>query len=171
MGGLYNLGLRGCCMIVQIVFLILTAPQFRFLLSFVMFFGLTLLSFVLVKKTPIYLSLYIGLIVASLYIIFPIALGINHNRVDFYPKSFSLSQIVIPKSNCNLRATFSKKTKGNLQYYSPDEHSYIWVTGDGKLPCVNSKQIEYFEKKLGYYPQLRGDSFSEGFYSKKIVKP
>ena len=158
-------------MIVQIVFLILTAPQFRFLLSFVMFFGLTLLSFVLVKKTPIYLSLYIGLIVASLYIIFPIALGINHNRVDFYPKSFSLSQIVIPKSNSNLRATFSKKTKDNLQYYSPDEHSYIWVTGDGKLPCVNSKQIEYFEKKLGYYPQLRGDRFSEGFYSKKIVKP
>jgi hypothetical protein len=158
-------------MIVQIVFLILTAPQFRFLLSFVLFFGLTLLSFVLVKKTPIYISLYVGLIVASLYVIFPIAPGINHNRVDFYPKSFSLSQIVIPKSNSNLRATFSKNTKGNLHYYSPDEHSYIWVTGDGELPCVNSKQIEYFDKKLGYYPQLRGTTLAEGFYSKKVVKP
>ena len=158
-------------MIVQIVFLILTTPQFRFLLSFVLFFGLTLLSFVLVKKTAVYLSLYCGLIVASIYVLFPIEIGINHNRVDFYPRSFSLSQIVIPKSNSNLRTTFSKKIKGNLQYNSPDEHSYIWVTGDGNLPCLNSKQIEYFEKKLGYYPQLRGDSFSEGFYSKKIAKP
>lgn len=158
-------------MIIQIVFLILTAPQFRFILSFVLFFGLTLFSFVLVKKTPICIGLYIGLIVASLYVIFPIAIGINHSRVDFYPKSFSLSQIVIPKSNSNLRATFSKKSKGNLQYNSPDEQSYIWVTGDGKLPCVNSKQIEYFHEKLGYYPQLRGATLSEGFYSKKTVKP
>ena len=158
-------------MIVQIVFLIFTAPQFRFLLPFLLFFGLTLLSFVLVKKTPIYISLYIGLIIASLYVLFPIALGINHNRVDFYPKSFSLSQIVLPKSNSNLQATFSKKTKGNLQYNSPDEHSYIWVTGSGNLPCVNSKQIEYFEEKLGYYPQLRGTTLAEGFYSKNATKP
>ncbi len=158
-------------MIAQIVFLILTTPQLRFLLSFLLFFGLTLLSFVLVKKTPIYISLYIGLIAASLYVMLPIALGINHHRVDFYPKAFSLSQIIIPKSNSNLRATFSKKSIGNLQYNSPDEHSYIWVTGDGKLPCVNSKQIEYFEKKIGYYPQLRGAKLADGFYSKKVVKP
>jgi len=157
-------------MIVQILFLILTAPQFRFLLSFILFFGLTLLSFVLVKKKPIYISLYIGLIFASLYVIFPIALGINHSRVDFYPQAFSIDQIVIPKSNSNLRATFSKKTKGNLYYNSPDEHSYIWVNGDGNLPCVNIKQIEYFEEKLGYYPQLRGAALAEGFYSKKTVK-
>ena len=92
-------------MIVQTVFLILTTPQFRFLLSFVLFFGLTLLSFVLVKKTPIYIYLYIGLIVAILYVLFPIALGINHNRIDFYPKAFSRDQIVIPKSNSNLIVT------------------------------------------------------------------
>lgn len=158
-------------MIVQIVFLILTAPQFRFLLSFLMFFGLTLLSFVLVKNTPIYISLYIGLFVAILYVTFPIAIGINHNRVDFYPKSISLSQIVIPKSNSNLRATFSKNTKGNLQYYSPDEHSYIWVTGDGKLPCVNRKQIDYFEMKIGYIPQMNGPTLAEGFCSKKVTRP
>ena len=158
-------------MIVQIVFLIFTAPQFRFLLPFLLFFGLTLLSFVLVKKTPIYISLYIGLIIASLYVLFPIALGINHNRVDFYPKSFSLSQIVLPKSNSNLQATFSKKTKGNLQYNSPDEHSYIWVNGDGNLPCVNTKQIDYFELKFGYIPQLKGSTVADGFYSKKVKKP
>jgi len=136
-----------------------------------MFFGLTLLSFVLVKNTPIYISLYIGLFVAILYVTFPIAIGINHNRVDFYPKSISLSQIVIPKSNSNLRTTFSKKTKGNLQYNSPDENSYIWVTGDGKLPCVNKKQVEYFERKLGYIPQLNGPTLAEGFCSKKVTRP
>jgi hypothetical protein len=158
-------------MIVQIVFLILTTPQFRFLLSFVLFFGLTLLSFVLVKKNPIYISLYLGLIVAGFYVFFPINIGINHNRVDFYPRSFSLSQIAIPKSNSNLRTVFSAKNNGNLMYNSPDENTYIWATGDGNLPCVNSKQIEYFEKNLDYIPQLCGATLADGFYSKKVKKP
>ena len=158
-------------MIVQIVFLILTTPQFRFLLSFVLFFGLTLLSFVLVKKNPIYISLYLGLIVVGFYVFFPINIGINHNRVDFYPRSFSLSQIAIPKSNSNLRTVFSAKNNGNLMYNSPDENTYIWVTGDGNLPCVNSKQIEYFEKNLDYIPQLCGATLADGFYSKKVKKP
>ena len=158
-------------MIVQIVFLILTAPQFRFLLSFLLFFVLTLLSFVLVKKTTIYVSLYSGLFVAILYVIFPIAIGINHSRVNFYPKSFSLAQMVSPKSNSNLRTTFSRKTKGNLQYNSPEKHSYIWVTGDDKLPSVNEQQVDYFERKLGYIPQLNGPTLAEGFYSKKVTKP
>ena len=56
-------------------------------------------------------------------------------------------------------------------YNSPDENTYIWATGDGNLPCVNSKQIEYFEKNLDYIPQLRGATLSDGFYSKKVKKP
>ena len=56
-------------------------------------------------------------------------------------------------------------------YNSPDENTYIWVTGDGNLPCVNSKQIEYFEKNLDYIPQLCGATLADGFYSKKVKKP
>lgn len=158
-------------MIVQIVFLIFTTPQFRFLLSFLLFFALTILSFVLVKKKLIYISLYLGLIVAGFYIVFPINIGINHNRVDFHPKVFSVNQIVFPKSNSNLRTVFYTKNKGNLNYNSPNENTYIWATGDGNLPCVNSKQIEYFEKNLDYIPQLRGTTLADGFYSKKVKKP
>lgn len=158
-------------MITQIVFLVATTPQHRFVLPFLLFFGLLLFSLLLAKKTPIYVTLYTVLALASIFVLFPTAIGKNHSQIDFYPAKFSLSQLVLPQQNSNLRAAFSTKSKSNLKYNSPDEHSYIWVTGDGKLPCVNTRQIEYFEKNLGYIPQLRGATLANGFYSKKVDKP
>ena len=79
-----------------------------------------------------------------------------------------MTESIIPQSNSNLNTQFSWNRKGNLDYFSPDKNTYIWVTGNGKLPCVNSLQLDYVENKLGYIPQLKGKTLAEGFYSKKV---
>ena len=158
-------------MVLQLLFLIVTTPQYRFVLSFVVFFGLLLVSLVMTKKNPIYFTLYLSFIASSYFILIPKPMGQNHNRINFKPTSFSMTQSLIPQSNSNLNAEFSWNRNGNLDYFSPDENTYIWVTGNGKLPCVNSQQIDYIENKLGYIPQLKGKTLAKGFYSKKVKQP
>ncbi len=155
-------------MILQLLFLIVTTPQYRFVLSFVVFFGLLLVSLVLSKKNTIYSTLFLSLIVSSYFILFPKPISQNHNRINFKPTTFTRTQSIIPQSNSNLNTQYSLNSKGNLDYFSPGENTYIWVTGNGKLPCVNSQQIDYIEQKLGYIPQLKGKTLAEGFYSKKV---
>jgi hypothetical protein len=158
-------------MAIQLCFLALTSPQNRFIVAFVLFFSLLLLSLFLQKETTIYYTFYCSLILVFLSVLYPIQLGENHQRMDFKTSSFSYTQFVYPKSNSNLKTTFSSKSIGNLKYFSPDAETYIWATGDGKLPCVNSQQVEYFKTKLGYIPQLNGKTLHDGFYSKKIKTP
>ena len=155
-------------MVLQLLFLIVSTPQYRFVLSFVVFFGLLLVSLVLTKKNPIYFTLFLSFIASSYFILFPKPMGQNHNRINFKTTSLSMTESIIPQSNSNLNTQFSWNRKGNLDYFSPDKNTYIWVTGNGKLPCVNSLQLDYVENKLGYIPQLKGKTLAEGFYSKKV---
>ncbi len=155
-------------MVLQLLYLIATTPQYRFILSFVVFFGLMVIAPILTKKNLIYFTLYVSFIASSYFILFPKPISQNHNQINFKPTTFTKTQSIIPQSNSNLNTQYSLNSKGNLDYFSPDENTYIWVTGNGKLPCVNSQQIDYIENKLGYIPQLKGKTLAEGFYSKKV---
>ncbi|UPT70671.1 MAG: hypothetical protein M0D53_16645 [Flavobacterium sp. JAD_PAG50586_2] len=53
-------------------------------------------------------------------------------------------------------------------YQTPIDNSFFWVTGNGKLPCVNEMQIEYFEHGFLYIPQQRSIDLNDGFYAQKI---
>jgi len=82
---------------------------------------------------------------------------------------FTVNEIVFPHSNSKLKTSFYKMKIGNLEFNSPDENSYFWTNGDGKLPCVNAQQIEYFKTYFHYVPQLRTQNIKDGFYSKKLA--
>jgi len=90
--------------------------------------------------------------------------------LQYADKPLNLENGIFPSKNSNVNTTYYKTKINNLSYFSPDSKTYIWVTGDGNLPCVNTKQVEYFKRKLGYIPQLRTTNLKDGFYSMPILK-
>jgi hypothetical protein len=153
-------------MVFQFVFIWFTSPQFRFMIPFILLFCLLLLSLVIRVEKSIHVALFGSFFVIGLLLMFPPKLGQHHTKMTFISRSFTSHQLLYPNPNSNLKTTFEAKTMGNLHYFSPDSTTYIWATGDGKLPCVNAKQIHYFKKRLGILPQCRTENIKDGFYSK-----
>ena len=153
-------------MVFQFVFIWFTSPQFRFMIPFAMLFCLLLISLMLPTEKKIYMSFFASIFLTLFLMMVSPRLGQHHTKMTFSNDSFSLRKLLYPNPNSNLKTTFEAKTMGNLQYFSPDPTVYIWATGDGALPCVNAKQIQYFKKRLGIFPQCRTENIKDGFYSK-----
>ena len=153
-------------MVFQFVFIWFTSPQFRFMIPFAMLFCLLLISLILSTEKKIYMSFFASIFLILFLMMVSPRLGQHHTKMTFSNDSFSLRKLLYPNPNSNLKTTFEAKTMGNLQYFSPDPTVYIWATGDGALPCVNAKQIQYFKKRLGIFPQCRTENIKDGFYSK-----
>ena len=154
-------------MVLQLVLLFLSSPQYRFILHFVLFFGLVLISHFLKSKKKIVYLLFASLIPIAFNLFSPIQ---TSTLIAFGDQPLQLENIIFPFSNSNIIATYSNTKIGNLSYNSPDKKTYIWITGDGNLPCLNTKQLEYFKKKLGYNPQKRTANLKDGFYSMSVKK-
>ena len=75
---------------------------------------------------------------------------------------------MIPEENTKTITQFSEENINGFKFYSPDDDVFFWSTGDGKLPCVNKKQIEFFKDNYNIIPKQRGNSLKDGFKSKKI---
>ena len=58
----------------------------------------------------------------------------------------------------------------NFYYNSPVNVDFFWGTANGEIPCVNKKQIDYFEQKYNVKPQMRSDNLKDGFYAKDTSK-
>lgn len=153
-------------MVFQFVFIWFTSPQFRFMIPFAMLFCLLLISLILSTEKKIYMSFFASIFLILFLMMVSPRLGQHHTKMTFSNDSFSVRKLLYPNQNSNLKTTFEAKTMGNLQYFSPDPTVYIWATGDGALPCVNAKQIQYFKKRLGIFPQCRTENIKDGFYSK-----
>ncbi len=158
-------------MIVQAVFLICTVPEIRFMVAFVIFFVMLMVSHIPLRVNLIKVLVTFAIFPAVAVALFLKPQSQHHHLLKFKSSSLSVSQLWTPKANSNLNTHFERKRKGNLLYYYPDSTAFIWATGDGQLPCVNEKQIDYFERRLGYRPQQIGKSVKDGFYSQKIEKP
>ena len=52
-----------------------------------------------------------------------------------------------------------------FKFYSPSDDAFFWATGNGNLPCVNKKQVNYIKQSFGYVPQLRSKELKNGFKS------
>ena len=153
-------------MVFQFVFIWFTSPQFRFMIPFAMLFCLLLISLILSTEKKIYMSFFASIFLILFLMMVSPRLGQHHTKMTFSNDSFSVRKLLYPNPNSNLKTTFEAKTMGNLQYFSPDPTVYIWATGDGALPCVNAKQIQYLKKRLGIFPQCRTENIKDGFYSK-----
>lgn len=154
-------------MLIQFVLLFLSSPQYRFILNFVVFFGLFFISHFVKKKKIISLLFITSLFPISFFVFITLFADLNEinskNRISFdillYPSESSLTE-----NNNNINKV------GNLHYYSPANKAYIWITGNGKLPAVNKKQIDYFIRKIGCVPQKRTLNIKDGFFTLQIKK-
>lgn len=156
-------------MVLQFGLLLFTSPQFRFFIQFLLFFSLMILVCFVNSKRSILISLYGSSIIVAFLVLVPINYsGLTSNKLIIENSHFTISEIVFPHPNSKLSNHFYKRKIGNLEYNSPYKNSYFWTNGNGKLPCVNSQQINYFIANFNYMPQMRTPYLKDGFYSKKV---
>ncbi|MDR6843565.1 LIC_10190 family membrane protein [Flavobacterium granuli] len=158
-------------MCLQMVFLFYTSPQYRFFMNFLLFFSFLLMALLLNKKSFILLSLYFSIFITGFVLLFPINLNyFTKNKFVLSTSNFSIKSIIFPYKNTKFDTAFESIQNGNLHFYSPIENDFFWSSGDGKLPCVNKDQIEYFDYYYKVKPQMRTTDLKDGFYSKSTSK-
>jgi len=155
-------------MSVQLLLLFATSPQARFILHFAVFFAVVLVAqWIRNGKIVVALGGITSVLLLSLGIF-----GWHYpsRNVVFSGQSFSLLNLAIPATDSNLKTSYHQASIGNLDYHSPDADTYIWATGNGPLPCVNQRQLQYLQYKTGYIPQLRTHHLKDGFISVKATR-
>lgn len=158
-------------MILQIFLLLITSPQYRFFVHFVLFFSLFCLICLIQNKKIINALLVLSQIPIAIILFFPFNLSKFANHKSLMEIStFSTNNIVFPYQNSKINTAFETIQLGNLKYNSPQKIDFLWANGNGDLPCVNKKQIDTFEKYFQYIPQMRTNQLKDGFYAKKISK-
>jgi hypothetical protein len=156
-------------MVFQFGLLLFTSPQFRFFIQFLLFFSLLILVCFVNSKRSILILLFGSSIIVAFLVLVPINyFGLTSNKLITENSHFTISEIVFPHPNSKLSTHFYKHKIGNLEYNSPDKNSYFWTNSNGKLPCVNSQQINYFKANYHFIPQMRTLDLKDGFYSKKV---
>ena len=152
--------------ILQFIILWFTSPQYRFFFVFVSFLGIQVFATIITNKR-------VGLYLVSLSIFLsaiPVFSTINlnaftNNNFAMELNTFKLKNVIIPEENTRTKTKFTKHNVDNFEFYSPNKDVFFWVTGNGELPCVNTKQIEYIKYYFKYVPQLRTDDLEDGFKS------
>jgi hypothetical protein len=95
-------------------------------------------------------------------------IGLTQNKSLSENTTFEIENCIIPKSNSKLNSKFVKTAKGNLNYNTPVDYPFFWITGNGSLPSVNKEQLNYFETNFEYFPQMRSRNLKDGFYAQKV---
>lgn len=162
-------------LLIHFLILILTSPQFRFFLPEFVFFAVFIINkftnCLKIKLNFFEILMILFLIFGMIFIEFLDYKLITDNKLMQKQSSFTLINCFIPKSNSKYNyLEFEKVKNGNLDYYSPKENFFFFGTANGKLPCVNKFQIDYFEKYYLIKPQLRTNNLKDGFYSKITIK-
>lgn len=156
-------------MVLQMIVLFATSPQFRFFTNFILFFGIFSLVCIVQNRKIIISLLYLSIIPVVLFLLVPIQLNtFTNNKFMSQKSTFTLKTILIPLENSKMKTDFEVIEIGNLKYNSPLENDFFYGTGNGDLPCVNKNQVDYYRKKFHVIPQMRTEYLKDGFYSKKI---
>jgi hypothetical protein len=155
--------------IFQITLLLLSSPQYRFFMNFILLFSFLIATLILNNRNRIILALYISLSILAFIVIIPINLkAFTTNTFLTSNSTFHVSNIIYPYKNSKFDTDYKPVSNGNLQYNSPVDNSFFWGTGDGAIPCVNEEQVKYFETYYKITPQMRTTNLKDGFYAKNI---
>jgi len=156
-------------MVLQLILLFITSPQYRFFMNFIIFFSLFCFSCLIQNKKTINSILTLSLIPVFIILFFPLSFNsFSNNLLMRKSSNFSIKNIVLPYKNTKNNTDFIMVKLGNLNYNSPVNNDFFWGNGDGDLPCVNKDQIEYFKKYFNTIPQMRTNNLKDGFYAKKV---
>lgn len=151
------------------VLLIFSSAQYRFYVYFTLFFLLLVASMWINNSKRILPFYSLSLIIVTVLVFIPTSFGsLTSNTLLSQNSTLHFKNIFIPEPNTKWKQEFIGSSVGNVIYQTPVDDSFFWVTGNGKLPCVNEKQIEYFEHGFLYIPQQRSRKLKDGFYSQKI---
>lgn len=158
-------------MVIQLILLFATSPQYRFFMNFIIFFSLFCFALLIKRKKPIYYSLVLSLVATVFVVFIPVNLNLFSNyKFMMKISNFSSATIIFPHKNTKYDTAFENIKNGNLIYHSPVQNDFFWASGDGDLPAVNKVQIEYFENYFHIIPQLRTKDIKDGFYAKELIE-
>ena len=156
-------------MILQLFLLFVTSPQYRFFMNFILFFLLFCFFSVIQNKKIINLILLLSLIPTFVVLFLPVNLNrFSNHKFMLEISNFSVKNIVFPYQNTKSNTPFETIELGNLKYNSPVKNDFFWANGNGNLPCVDKRQIDYFEKYFRIIPQMRTTDLKDGFYAKQL---
>lgn len=157
-------------MLIQLILLLATSPQYRFFMNFTIFFGFFCLVCLIRNRKIMTSLLVIGLLPIVFLLFKPVSFGaFTNNKFMSKNSTFSSSTLIQPLPNTKMETEFEVIELGNLKYNSPLVNEFFFGTGNGNLPCVNKTQLEYYRKNFNVIPQMRTTDMKDGFYSKKIT--
>lgn len=157
--------------ILLLFLLVFSSPQYRFYVYFSLFFSLLLLASILNNNKLIIGILSASLTLVAILILVPISFStLTDNKSMTTNNTFQLKNYLTPEPNSKLNQKYLSLLIGNMKYYSPNKPIFFWITGNGKLPCINEEQLNYFETNFHVFPQMRGTNLGDGFYSQKIIQ-
>lgn len=158
-------------MVLQMIFLLITSPQYRFFMNFILFFSLFCFIALVQNKKIIHSIMLLSLVPTILVLFVPFNLNrFSNHQFMLEISTFSTENILFPHQNSKYNLPFTPVRLGNFTYNSPENCDFFWANGNGELPCVNKDQIEYFRKYFYTIPQLRTQDLKDGFYAKKLPK-
>lgn len=158
-------------MVLQLIILFATSPQYRFFMNFILFFSLFCFVCIFQNRQFIHTILLLSLLPTLVILFVPINLNqFSNYKFMMELSTFSKVEIIFPHKNTKNETDFEVIQLGNLKYNSPIQNDFFWASGNGALPCVNKDQIAYFKKYFYIIPQMRTNDLKDGFHAKKINK-
>lgn len=155
--------------VVLTVLLSFSSPQYRFYVYFSLFFLLLLLSLLISNPKWIVRLYTFSMILVGITVFIPMSFGsLTTNKLLSENNTFHFKDILIPEPNSKWKPEYKGGSVGNMHYHSPIDTSFFWVTANGQLPCINTTQLEYFQKGFFFIPQQRSMELKNGFYSQKV---
>lgn len=158
-------------MSVQLLLLFLSSPQYRFFMNFILFFSFLWMTIFISKKKTILILLGFSILATAFVLFVPMNLkSLARNEHAVTTSNFSIENSIFPFQNSKYQTGFEPIENENFHYNSPKNIDFFWGTSDGEIPCVNKKQIDYFDKKYNIKPQMRSGDLKDGFYAKDTSK-
>lgn len=158
--------------ILQLIFLWLTSPQYRFFFGFLMLLTMITLTIILKKEIHIKYLVILTTLIIAIPLFIPVDLNrFTKNEFQLSLSRFSIDHLLTPHPQTKYtNATYKKVTEGNLQFNAPTNIDFFWATGDCELPCIQEQQLHDFKAYFLEVPQMRTENLSDGFYSKKVTR-
>ena len=158
-------------MSVQLLLLFLSSPQYRFFMNFILFFSFLWMTIFITKKKTILILLGFSILATAFVLFVPMNLkSLARNEHAVTTSNFSIVNSIFPYQNSKYQTDFEIIENEKFYYNSPKNIDFFWGTSDGEIPCVNKKQIDYFDKKYNVKPQMRSEDLKDGFYAKDTSK-
>lgn len=156
----------------QFFFIVFTYAQFRYVLPALFFPATYLFSRMKIPAKILYGMVYVFIVLAFIPAFVKIDLGkLTENASLYKMDTFKVNNIVCPAGVTKYpHLQFTKQQCLNFDYYNPEDGTrYLFLTGNGPLPCVKTISLIYMHRKTGHLPMLIEEgNLGKGFVSTKV---